>query len=603
MIITSNQREQFIVSPPQFQLGPPGESPFEAMPTASVTDSEGSFDFNWIDKPVDPGMPNVEGILKNIVERSRRDAERFPTSAQAHANYGLALMNYGKLNEAVVEFTEALRLTPQHFMALANLARINASRGLFDEAQRIYEQLAAAYPQELSPLVNLAYIFLRTRRVQDATEILNKAIRIDTVAVFPRYLMAISLLTLGKPHEAIRHLRFAARAEVRSPAIHQALGIAYVMADDVKSAVRSFKTALTLAPEMKDAVHALANVLLQQGHTNSLVELLAAYLVRQPNDIAAREILSDAHSQLKQYSQARLQLTTALRQLQTDDESTRKQKAKVLNNIGYCFDRQSESDTAVQWFNRSIEVDPAFDPIPYHNLARTYARKRQFAQAWRILEKCTETFPESRATPEVQAYVLSEEMRYDEAIDILQKELATGKATDGSYSTLGWLLTDVKDDFGVAEKVLFEGIKRHPQSPGLVNNLAYVLLMQGRPLEARPILSSLQSTKELRLEDTVALTATWGLLRLWEGDILGGTQYYQQAEMMARESPQRNLAKIVRQKMHLELAKAFLRESKIEVAKSEILKGLSIREGADFYEHDLTSLNENLKNNSEPSAH
>jgi Flp pilus assembly protein TadD len=96
--------------------------------------------------------------------------------------------------------------------------------------------------------------------------------------------MAISLLTLGKSQEAIRHLRFAARTEVRSPAIYQALGVAYVMADDVKSAVRSFKTALTLAPEMKDAVHALANVLLQQGHTSSLVELLAAYLERQPND-------------------------------------------------------------------------------------------------------------------------------------------------------------------------------------------------------------------------------------------------------------------------------------------------------------------------------
>jgi tetratricopeptide (TPR) repeat protein len=375
------------------------------------------------------------------------------------------------------------------------------------------------------------------------------------------------------------------------------------MADDVKSAIRSFKTALTLAPEMKDAIHALANVLLQQGHTNSLIELLAAYLLRQPNDIAAREILSGAHSQLKQYSAARLQLTTALRQLQGDDESNRKQKAKVLNNIGYCFDRQQDSETAAQWFNRSIQVDPTFDPVPYHNLARAHARKRQFSQAWRILEKCTEIFPESHTTPEVQAFVLSEEKRYDEAIDLLHTELATGKGTDGSYATLGWLLTDVRNDFGIAERVLFEGIKRHPQSPGLVNNLAYVLLMQGRPAEARTVLSSLQNKKDFRLEDTVALTATWGLLHLWEGDLVGGTQYYQQAEMMAGESPQRNLAKIVRQKMHLELAKAFLRENKIEVAKSEIVKGLSITQGREFYEQDLTYLNERLENDSEPSAH
>src|SRR5215469_13049658 len=100
MIITSDQKEQFIASLPQFQLGPPGESPFEAIPTASVTDSEGSFGFEWIDQPTELGISNVEGILESIVERSRRDAERFPTSAQVHANYGLALMNWGKLNEA-----------------------------------------------------------------------------------------------------------------------------------------------------------------------------------------------------------------------------------------------------------------------------------------------------------------------------------------------------------------------------------------------------------------------------------------------------------------------------------------------------------------------
>jgi hypothetical protein len=55
--------------------------------------------------------------------------------------------------------------------------------------------------------------------------------------------------------------------------------------------------------------------------------------------------------------------------------------------------------------------------------------------------------------------------------------------------------------------------------------------------------------------------------------------------------------------MHLELAKAFLRENKIEVAKSEIVKGLSITQGREFYEQDLTYLNERLENDSEPSAH
>src|ERR1700719_550564 len=148
MIITSSQKEQFIVSPPQFQFGPPGESPFEAMPAASVTSLKGCFEFDWVDRQAELGISRVEGILEDIVERSRRDAERFFSNAQAHANYGLALLNCGRPNEAVNEFASASKLSPRHFMSLENLARISASQGRFDEAERIYEELSVAYPKE-----------------------------------------------------------------------------------------------------------------------------------------------------------------------------------------------------------------------------------------------------------------------------------------------------------------------------------------------------------------------------------------------------------------------------------------------------------------------
>ena len=53
--------------------------------------------------------------------------------------------------------------------------------------------------------------------------------------------------------------------------------------------------------------------------------------------------------------------------------------------------------------------------------------------------------------------------------------------------------------------------------------------------------------------------------------------------------------------MHLEQAKAFLRDNNIKVAKSETLKGLLIKEGRECYEHDLTSLSEHLDSSSDPT--
>jgi len=591
----SSEKEQFVFSPPQFQLEPPGKSPFEAMPATSVISLKGLFDMNWVENPTEHAISKAEGILDDILARSRFDAERFPSDAQAHANYAVALMNRGNLDEAADEFSMALRLSPRHFMSLGNLARIRTLQGRFDDAEKIYEELSAMYPTELSALVNLSYILLRTGRLEKAASILNKALEIDADAIFPRYLMAISLLTLGKSHEAIKHLRFAARTEVRSPAIHQALGVAYVMAGDTRGAVRSFKTALTLAPDMKEAVHALANVLLQHGNIESLIELLAAYLEKRPDDVTAREILAEAYSQDKQYAPARLQLTTALRHVH---ESDRKLRAKLLNNVGSCFDRQGDSEKAAQWIERSIAVDPAFDAVPYLNLARLHLRNRQFVQAWRILESCKELFPENHETPEVQALVLVEQKRYDEAIELLRDEVATGKAIPGSYGDLGWYLTDFRHNLDEARKIMYEGLKRYPKAPNIINNLAYALLMEGHPGEAREVLMSLRiDEKKARLEDKVALTATWGLLHLWEEDLAEGKHYYELAEEMAHESPRTDLSATVRQKMHLELAKAFLRHRDYALARTEIARGLAIRKGREVYEDELASLRERVEEN------
>lgn len=597
MVITSNQEEQFIGSVPRFVLESPGENPFEAIPTTSITNAKGSesFEFDWIQKKPEIGIPTAEKLLEDIIGRSKLDVDRFPASAEAHANLGLALTNRGKYAEAMAEFIEALKLSPNHFMSMANLARINLAQGNVDEARRIYEQMVSAYPSELLPVVNLAYILLRSNKHNEAIETLKKAVDANPNATFPRYLMAISLLTLGKSHEAIRQLRLASRSDVRSPAIHQALGVAYIIAGDAKNAVRSFKAALTLAPEMKDAVHALANVLLKQGHIESLVELLAAYLQRQPNDLTARDVLSDAHLQLGQYPAARWQLTTALRQTSGEDKASLKHKAKLLNNIGYCFDRQGESDAAVQWFNRSIAVDPHFNVIPYHNLARYHAKNRDFDHARQILEKCKDLFPDDHSTPVVEGFVLVEQSRYDEAIVLMKNDVASGKATADSYAMLGWLLTDAKSDLDAAETYLFKGLERSPQHPVLVNNLAYTLLMHGQPEAARNVLMSLKADgKSMRPEDKAVLTATWGLLHFWENDLKSGIECYQRAETIAFGSSQRNLPKVVRQKMHLELAKTFLRRNDLEHAKGEIEKGLAIKDGRSFYEHDLTVLNENF---------
>src|SRR5207244_1475370 len=110
-----------------------------------------------------------------------------------------------------------------------------------------------------------------------------------------RYQYGLVLLSQKYVREAIGQLRLAAREQVRSAAVHQALGVAFAFSNDLRRAARSFKAALTLQPGMLPAFHGLAEVLLQQGKLESASRLLDDHVKSWPKDYTAREILGRVH--------------------------------------------------------------------------------------------------------------------------------------------------------------------------------------------------------------------------------------------------------------------------------------------------------------------
>lgn len=588
--------DELAIPSPEFQMDPPGVSPFVAMLPSTFTLGKDTFDLNWLEIPFEPAIGGAERILDDILRRSERDVERFPNNAQMHANYGVALLHRGRLEEASNEFVAALRFSPRHFMSLANLARIRILQGQFTEAERLYEELSAGHPSDVSPLVNLAYIELRKNDFDKATLILEKAISVDGVAILPRYLMAVTLLKRGRPREAIGHLRIAAKTDVRSFAVHQALGVAFMMAGEAKRASFSFKTALALAPDKQNAVRALSNVLLQHRQFEALTALLEAHLEKTPEDTAARGLLAESFLRQKQYPAARRHFLAAVQSIRDDGSDVAKMKAELINNVGVCSDFEGDWDTAARCFLRSIEVYPGFENVAHHNLAKLRVREGKTEQAWKILESCRKGAPENHETPELQALVREKQGRHEEAIQLLTTEILTGRATDGSYAWASGLLTEVNHDFANAIRIATEGLKRYPLSLLLLNNLVYSLLMSGQIAEARQILESIpRGARTDRVEAPAVLAATRGLLYLWEGDIEKGKEQYKMAEQFARESHQPELLSRVRQKMYLEIAKAYLRQKDVAAAKVEISRGLSVRDGWDIYARDLLALGDNLE--------
>lgn len=582
--------KEFAPDDPRFRVEPPPADSLVAASTAALSRQANQVTVEWTTPSGSEAQgAKAEQFLAGVIDRARRYAARFPHSARAHANLGLALLKDGRIDEAAESLERALAVEPNNYIASMALANIRRDQSRFDDAVELYRGLAATYPETAEPLVGLGYIALWRNELKEAAELLQQALSLDPASVLPHYLLAIALFRLRHPREATRHLRAATRSDVRSPAAHHALGVAYAVSGDLRRAARAFKTALTLMPGMSEAARGLGKVLLQQGRAEKAIDVLADYLSRRPEDYEARELLARAYWERSDYRAARQELVRTLRSLDEHSNVDARFRASVTNNIGASLAAVKDLDSAAEWYLKAIQFAPGASAAPYHNLARLYLERDAPQEACDLLRSYLAYAPANTETQRLYALSLYSATRKEEAIRELSQLLSRGDEHQDNFALLSAILVDDEKDLDGALHILQKGRRRHPRNTTLTNNLAYVYLMRGEPAAAREILESISKSPDAVLADPV-LRATWGLLLLWEGDIEGGKRGYAEAERIARRMGQSVLARVIMQKGHLELAQAYLRLGDRERALSEVERGLRVRLGRKSYETDLESL-------------
>ena len=184
----------------------------------------------------------------------------------------------------------------------------------------------------------------------------------------------------------------------------------------------------------------------------------------------------------------------------------------------------------------------------------------------------------------------ADQERYLEAISQIEELRKLGPLSHENYASLGCYY----GESGLREEalnILVEGYEKFPKSMLIINNLAYFLLMTGQIAQAKMVLDS----RPRSVDHCVELVATIGLLHLKEGDYDSARRFYKHAESMASKSSRKELARSVRQKMHLELARYHASREEFDSAKREITAGLIEKHGRHSYELELKDLEQSLQ--------
>jgi tetratricopeptide (TPR) repeat protein len=190
---------------------------------------------------------------------------KLPTNERAHYNLGCVVQDIpGRLNEALSDYEEAVRLKPDYYKARGNLGNALRSLGRTPEAIAQYEEALRIYPEFAEAHNNLAIALEDIPgRLGEAEEHLRSAVRIrpDYDAAYANlgHLLERSPGSLG---EAVGDFETAIRLAPDSADYHRDLANALVLqAGRLPDAVAEYETALRLSPGSAETHACLANAL------------------------------------------------------------------------------------------------------------------------------------------------------------------------------------------------------------------------------------------------------------------------------------------------------------------------------------------------------
>jgi tetratricopeptide (TPR) repeat protein len=212
------------------------------------------------------------GMYKDVETLWRTTIARNPDSWLAYDNLGLALDRQGKVNEAIVQYQQVLKINPDsaetHYYTEThyNLGIALAQKGELDEAIAQYKKALEVNPNHTDAHNNLGMALALKGDMAGATAEYQKALEIDPGNAEAHVNMGLALANLGKTDEAIAHYQKALKIKPDIAEAHYDLGMALELKGEDDEAIAQYKQAVAMHPDLGVALNKLGEALLRKGN-------------------------------------------------------------------------------------------------------------------------------------------------------------------------------------------------------------------------------------------------------------------------------------------------------------------------------------------------
>ncbi len=195
-------------------------------------------------------MPQEESAGSVFEDLARKYGK--PGEPDYHNNLGNAYREQGKLDAAIAEYHEAIRLKPSDEMFHCNLAIALAMKGEHEEALGEYHEALRLNPRDYHSHFSLGNLLSKMGREDEAITEYQQAIEADPERPEAHFNLAGSYWEQGRWTEAAAHYEKALAGQLGSQqavGAHSRLGTIYTDAKEWDKAEKHLLAAVELIPD------------------------------------------------------------------------------------------------------------------------------------------------------------------------------------------------------------------------------------------------------------------------------------------------------------------------------------------------------------------
>lgn len=333
----------------------------------------------------------------------------------------------GKLNEAIVQYRNAVQQDPRFGDARYKLAETLIKTGNVQGAYREYIRAADLLPDNLDVQIKAGTMHLVAGQFEDARTLADKVLAKNPTSVEAHILRGNAQAGLKDFDSAIAEVQAAVQSDPDRGLSYANLGQMQFLKGNAAEAEQAFKQAVTLAPQSVPAHEALANFYWSTGKRDLAENSLKTALAVEPKSVSVNRALAYLYLSLGRSAAAEAPLKIVA-------DETKDANAQMMLADYY---------RATKRGGQALEVLDALAADP-KNHAAARARKSAMlyadgrkADAYAAVQDALDKEPKSAAALIQKAALLTADRDYDQALSLAQAATTAAPSSVEAWFAVG----------------------------------------------------------------------------------------------------------------------------------------------------------------------